>query len=309
VSTLALTDRYLTRFDAPPVLRTATLLGLVVAFPMPFGREDLAFLQNNRALPIFVVIGLLSALVQWHEHREIWRPQALFPLLLVLLIVAHGHFVFSSMFWVYRYDAYLVGFGIFAAAVVLVDLRASSALPRGLLPACVVATLVVLVADVQEGLVPATEIDGVRNTYLEHYQAAQFIRHYYPGEVVIVNDLGAVTYYTETRILDLVGLGDIEPLEIMRRTGGYTRADIRAWTAKYQPAVAIIQLGWGWVVPRLPGEWIKVAEVEVPPNRQRIGFFAVNPKESWILRASVQQHYGPLGKALGYRLKLRRPPA
>jgi hypothetical protein len=38
--------------------------------------------------------------------------------------------------------------------------------------------------------------------------------------VVIVNDLGAVTYYTQARILDLVGLGDTEPLEIMRRTLG-----------------------------------------------------------------------------------------
>ena len=39
---------------------------------------------------------------------------------------------------------------------------------------------------------------------------------------MIVNDLGAVTYYTQARILDLAALGDIEPLEIMRRTGTYT---------------------------------------------------------------------------------------
>jgi hypothetical protein len=169
-----------------------------------------------------------------------------------------------------------------------------------------VASLVVICADVKDGLVPATEIGGMRNTYLEHYQASQFIRRYYPGAVVIVNDLGAVTYYTQTRILDLVGLGDMEPLEIMRRTGGYTSTDVRTWTGKYQPAIAIIQLGWGWVVPLVPSEWIKVAEVEVSTNRQRVGFFAVDPKESWILRSSVELHYAPLGRALGYHLKLRR---
>jgi len=124
---------------------------------------------------------------------------------------------------------------------------------------------------------------------------------------VIVNDLGAVTYYAQTRILDLVGLGDIEPLEIMRRTGSYTSADVRTWTARYQPAIAIVQLGWGWVVPRVPSEWIKVAEVEVPTSHQRVGFFAVKPGESWILRSSVEQDYAPLARALGYRLKLRSP--
>lgn len=273
----------------------------------PLGREDLAFFQNNRGLLVLVVTGLLSALVQWHSHRNLWRPQVLLPLLLALTIVVHGHYVFSPTFWVYRYDAYLVGFGIFVAAVVLVDLRGPTVLPQGLLPALVVASLVVIVADVKEGLVPAAEIGGMRNTYLEHYQAAQFIRRYYPGQVVIVNDLGALTYYTQTRILDLVGLGDIEPLEIIRRTGSYTSADVRTWTARYQPAIAILQLGWGWVVPRVPSEWIKVAEVELPTNHQRVGFFAVKPQESWILRASVEQHYGPLGQALGYRLKLRSP--
>jgi hypothetical protein len=99
----------------------------------------------------------------------------------------------------------------------------------------------------------------------------------------------------------------VEPLEIMRRTGSYTSTDVQTWTAKYQPAIAIIQMGWSWIVPRIPREWIKVAEVEVPPHRQRIGFFAVNPKESWILRASVEQHYAPLARPLGYRLRLRHP--
>jgi hypothetical protein len=273
----------------------------------PFGSEDLAFLHNNHALPILLVIGVLSAFVQWYSHRGIWRPQVLFPLLLASMIVAHGHYVFSPLYWVYRYDAYLVGFGIFATAVVLAELRARGALARRLLSASLVASLVVIVADVREGLFPATEIAGMRNTYLEQYHTALFIRTYYPGEAVIVNDLGAVTYYTQARILDLAALGDIEPLEIMRRTGTYTSRDVLTWTAKYQPAIAITSLGWGWVAPLVPGEWIKVAEVEVPPNRERVGFFAVNPKEAWILRANVSAHFSPLRQAPGYRLKLRNP--
>ena len=281
--------------------RSASLLSALLN---PFGSDDLEFLRNDRAMPVLLALGLLAAVAQWLWRRELRRAQLLLPVLLAAMIVAHGHWVFSSEFWVYRYDGYLVGFGIFAVAVVLTDLPPRLR-GRSVVPVALLAALVAVVADVPEGLLPAAEVAGMRNTYLEHYQTAQFVRRYYPGAVVVVNDLGAVTYYTENRILDLVGLGDVEPLRMMRG-GGYDRSQVRSWTAAYRPTLAIVQLGWSLVGPLIPGEWIKVAEVEVPPDFQRVGFFAVDPAESWRLRASVAQHFAPLAPTLGYRLKLRR---
>ena len=272
----------------------------------PFGSEDLAFLQNNRAMPILLGLGLLGALVHALARRGFWRPPVLFPLALAAMILLHGHFVFSPLFWVYRYDAYLVAFGIFVAAVVLVEMPSPGALPRGALPALLVASLVPMVADVREGLFPDAEIEGMQGTYREQYQTAEFIRRYYPRDAVIVNDLGAVTYYTQARILDLVGLGDIEPLVIMRR-GPYTSRDVVAWTARYEPSIAIVSLNWSVVRPLIPSEWLRVAVVEVPPNRHPVGFFAVDRKQAWALRGAVAQHFGPLARTLGYRVKLRPP--
>jgi len=277
----------------------------VSALFKPFGSEDLAFLQNNPAMPILLVLGVLGTFAHWLTRRGAWRPPVLFPLLLAAMILVHGHFVFSPAYWAYRYDAYLVGFGIFAAAVVLAELPTPRALPRGALPALLVASLVPVVADVREGLVPDAEIEGMRGTYLEQYQTAQLIRRYYPGAAVIVNDLGAVTYCTQARILDLVGLGDVEPLVIMRNTA-YTSREVMAWTAPYRPSIAIVSLGWSAAVPLIPPEWVRVAVVEMPPHGHRVGFFAVDRKESWTLRASVAQHFGPLSRTLGHRVKLGR---
>jgi hypothetical protein len=173
------------------------------------------------------------------------------------------------------------------------------------LPALLVASLVAVVGDVREGIVPDAEIEGMRGTYLEEYQTAQLIRGYYPGAAVIVNDLGAVTYYTQARILDLVGLGDLEPLVIMRHTA-YTSREVTAWTAPYRPKIAVVSLGWSMAVPLIPREWVRVAVVEMPPHGHPVGFFAVDPKESWTLRASVAQHFGSLSRTYGYRIKLRR---
>jgi hypothetical protein len=272
----------------------------------PFGSEDLAFLRNDRAMPILLVLAVLAVLAHGWGRRITWRPAVLFPLLLAAMILLHGHFVFSPLYWAYRYDAYLVGFGLLTAAVVLAELPAPRGLSRGALPALVVISLVPVLADVREGVSADAEIQGMEHTYLEQYQTAQFIRSYYPAATVIVNDLGAVTYYTEARILDFVGLGDVEPVRIMRRTA-YTASDVEAWTAPYGPRVAILSLGWSIVAPRIPHEWVRVAVVEVPPDYDRVGFFAVDRAESWPLHERVAQHFEPLVRTRGDRLRLRHP--
>jgi hypothetical protein len=272
----------------------------------PIGGEDLLFYKNNRGLVVLVAIGLAASLLHYIRTRRLWQPQALLPLFLSLMILLHGHFVFSSTYWAYRYDAYLVGFGMFAAAVAFSPFAPSiGALlptPRTLVIALAMVTLVFSVADPKVGLFAATEVAGARNTYLEHYEVAQFIDRYYPNDVVIVNDLGAVTYFTRARILDIVGLGDMEPLLIRRNNGHYARDDVWRWTAKYEPTIAIIQLDWSWVAPRIPVQWIQAAVVKVPSHAQRIGFFAVDPKATALLRANVEHHYGVERRAAGYRV-------
>jgi hypothetical protein len=267
----------------------------------PFGSEDLAFLKNNRAMPILLGLGLLAGIAEWRARRAPWRAPFLLALLLVGMLLLHGHFVFSPLYWAYRYDAYLVGFGLFVAAAVL-----GARVRRAALAALCVAVLVPVVADVREGLAPMLEIEGMRNTWLEEYQTAQLIRLYDPQETVIVNDLGAVTYYTDARVVDLVGLGDIEPVRIMRRAA-YTSRDVSEWTASYRPKLAILQLDWSVVGPLVPPQWLRVALVEVPPHRKRVGFFAIDPAVAWRLRESVADHFGKLAPVLGYRVKLLPP--
>ena len=278
----------------------------LTALLKPFGSEDLEFLRNDRAMPILLALAVLGALAHWRRGRSLFRAPVLFPLILAGMILLHAHFVFSPLYWAYRYDAYLVGFGLFVAAVVLVELEPPSRLPRGALAALLAALLVPFVTDVREGLVPSAEIEGMRGTYLEQFQTARFIRSYYPDAAVIVNDLGAVTYYTDARILDLVGLGDIEPVRIMRKRA-YTSADVVAWTAAYHPRLAVVSLDWAVAAPLVPREWVSVAVVEMPPHRHRVGFFAVDAREAWPLRAAVEQFYEPLAARLGHRVKLRQP--
>jgi hypothetical protein len=265
------------------------------------GTDDIAFFRSNPALLWLVGAALSAALIHWVLTRRLWEPRVLLPIWLVLIVLLHGHFVFSSTFWAYRYDAYLLGFGIVAVAVGLSrDGHGSRSTRRTLIATAIAAALVAVTSNPGASLMARQEIAGVRNTFLEHVLTARFVRQYYPRDVVAVNDLGAVTYFTSAPVLDVVGLGDIEPLLISRRTGGYTADDVHAWIGAHDARIALIQIDWSWIAPRVPATWTRVAEVTVPTHGQHIGFFAVDPDAARLLRANVAYYYGVEQAAAGY---------
>jgi hypothetical protein len=281
---------------------------IATALFKPIGEIDFAFFADNDALFILVLVGLAGAAVQWWDRRQFWRPSVLAPLFLALMILLHGHYTFTSMFWEYRYAAYLAAFGVFATASLLTDYWSEAAIADGgrlvgMASLAGLAAVLWLVSDVRNSIFSSQEITSAASTYMGHVRAARFLERYYPTSTVVVNDLGTVTYFTEARILDMFGLGDIEPVRIRRRQGGeYNAADISKWVGVYHPAIAILQTGWGWVVPRIPNDWIRVAEIQMPEG-DSIGFFAVDRSAAPTLRANVERFYGPLASE-GYRLTL-----
>jgi hypothetical protein len=55
-----------------------------------------------------------------------------------------------------------------------------------------------------------TAPQATRNIYEQQYQMGLFLGKYYRGAPVAVNDIGAVSYLADTKLLDLVGLANLE---------------------------------------------------------------------------------------------------
>ena len=275
------------------------LSGLTVLFRPP-GTADLELFGRNPALSIVLVAAVIAGAIALARLRTPWQPPVLAPLMLAVMIALHAHFAFSSLFWVYRYDAYLAGFGVIAIAIAVAAAR------LGTLPlAAGLAVFISAVASPAQALYPDATIRGARENFLEHYGAADFVNRYYPAGPVVVNDIGAFSYFGDARFFDLFGLGDIDPLVIRRANAGrYTAADVDRWTAPHHPSAAILQLSWAFVVERVPPNWLKVAEVTVVSNGQLIGFFAMTPDSALALRERVREYYGPLAGADRYSVRI-----
>lgn len=270
----------------------------------PIGREDLAALHTSPGLLGLTVAAVAALLLQGSRLRRWRQPSVLLPIWLVVAVALHVHFAFSSTFWVYRYDAYLLVFGIVVAGVAASAVASAWPQPaRAVAPAAAVAVLALAVGDVRTGLLPVLEVGSARLTQREHYAAAQFVRTYFPGETVVVNDVGAMAYFADANVLDMFGLCDIEPVLERRAAGGYDARDVQRWTAPLHPRIAIVQLSWGWVPPHVPDTWRKVAEVHIEPEGRTLGFYAVADDLKGVdLRADVEEYYRPLAERDGYRI-------
>lgn len=268
------------------------------ALMAPFGAADLASLMRHPVLAWLAAGSALVAGVEFARWRQFRRLSVVMPAALLLLIALHVHFTLSSPFWVYRYDAYLLGLGVFITAAVAATTWRSS-LPGAMAVLLCAATTGTL----PTGLWPAVEIEAAAVTYREHYTAAEFVRTIHPGETVVVNDVGAMAYVAGGHVLDMFGLCDVEPV-VLRRAGHYNRDGVLAWTAPERPSLAIVQLSWGWVIDHIPETWRKVAEVELQPEGRVLGFYSTSDDAAAALRlrADVTQFYGA-GHRSGYRVR------
>jgi hypothetical protein len=89
----------------------------------------------------------------------------------------------------------------------------------------------------------------------------------------------------------------------LRREGRYGPADVESWTLPYAPAVAVVQMSWGWVGEHIPNDWEKVADIELLPEHRQLAVFAPTPhvRSAASIKPAVEAFYRPL-EADGYRL-------
>jgi hypothetical protein len=252
----------------------------------------------------FFVGAALVALV-WLlrcRGRGFWDPTELLLFFTAWIIVLHVEFARTG--WLMRYEGYfyaLLLFSLCAAAV-------SAESPRRILlqgwtgPAwrkvatciAVVAVLLLsyqLVRRVGRGLVNAVRASDDR--YLEHIQMARFAAKSYSKQPVVVNDIGAVAYYGDSHLLDMIGLGSLEVAWAAHQRHPFHAPEMQKWAQSEGASIAILQAQWQDVAPNIPPSWIKVWTWRIPRNvvfpDTDISFFATRPEELPTLCRNLEE--------------------
>ncbi|MES2924322.1 MAG: hypothetical protein V4819_22415 [Verrucomicrobiota bacterium] len=241
---LAAGARYESLFALPPLLvwlalrrkwSSAFELGLGMAVPV-LGFALYSVLHGGYALPysvmlkgnlagafkikafrlavetqyIFIVMLFLSAAALVSIIRRKRHPENLAWLPISGMVMMLIHLQLAQLGWFYRYEAYLIILGLVSAATFLAPLGHSL---RGR-PFVLRMTVYILLAFATLPLVWRAKtgsseiIRAAGNIHDQQRQMSEVARRLGKNARVAVNDLGAVSFFSDALVLDLWGLGD-----------------------------------------------------------------------------------------------------
>jgi hypothetical protein len=250
-----------------------------------------------------LLFGGLALWLARSARRAPWEKAQI--ALALSLIVCVEHLTLAPTGWLMRYESYLFAAILFAAAAGIAQewpiWRATFAQARAQWAAVailVAALFYPALADrAFKGIVDPVE--AMHDRYLEHLMPAFFLQRNYDHAVVVASDIGAISYYTDARVLDPIGLGSPEPLLENRRDGVFSSGDLNAWALRDGAQVAVLETGWLTVRKLVPVQWVSVEAWHVPRNvvyhNLDITFYAINPEQAPELKRKLATVILPKG--------------
>lgn len=247
-----------------------------------------------------LLLFLLAARVAMYRQ---WQQDITYGALVSLVTLAH--LLLARNGWLQRYEAYVIsalvtGIGVLIASFVWSPASDKSHEKRsGVVPPRVLwgvtALLILLSANPMmrrfwsgQILTPLAAVDRLD----EHIQMVNFVARYYDTSTIVLDDIGAVSYFTHAHLLDLVGLGSVEPVRAAHARQRFTPQDMQQWAAREQASIAILQPNKE-TSSHIPPSWILVQTWKQPHNVVfhdfLTSFYAVRPQEVARLCASLSE--------------------
>ncbi|MDB5302104.1 MAG: hypothetical protein JWO87_3767 [Phycisphaerales bacterium] len=245
------------------------------------------------------VAAMIVLLIAFSKRREVSgraRSSPAGPMLVISLGTAILHMQFAALTWFSRYEGYLVVLLMLAIAVALGrDRLGLSGLARieaaKRIVAVAIAAAFCLYPVFANGIMALGQVPAAsHNVYEQQYQMARFLGRYYSDDTVVLNDIGAVCYFGDVRLIDTQGL---DGMEVARQRLARTyRSALAADIARRQDArVAVVYQRFLQEMGGVPEDWTPVGTWGIGDNLicgdAFVTFYALRPDEIPALRANL----------------------
>ncbi|MGH7270282.1 MAG: polysaccharide biosynthesis/export family protein [Polyangiaceae bacterium] len=272
-------------------------------------------LAQHPHVSVLVVATFALALV-CAGREGAWSKNALRLTIAGLTTLAHVQF--AALGWFFRYEAYLIVMNLTFLGMVLVEMDASPAalksLSRGQ-PLRMLAGVVVLVATLGplvRRAIRAAEVTPLacRNVFEQQVQSARFLTRYFGQEPVAVNDIGAVSYFGDEPIVDLLGLASLPVARAkkLQIDNPLTRDEVAGFTRGTN--VAIIYDGW--LGGSVPPTWIRLGRWRIENNRScafdDVEIYATHPEAVGRVLGALRGFATHLPKGVHQEGRYMEPP-
>ncbi len=256
-------------------------------------------ISGTSLIRVLIIVPVLVLLVKAKAAGT--RAQQAMYFGIVLTIACALHMALAAVGWMFRYEAYLIGLAIMSIALLLwsiwpaiVGWYQGIGLPQK-------AILLLLLFFVGSPFL-ARAVAGYRvqhracrNIYEQQVQMGKFLKQYYPGVSVAANDIGAVSFLSDSRIMDVWGLGNNE-IARSKLTGTYSNDYLKTFLNKEDVKVAVIYKDW--YGPSLYGKWTEVGSWAIQDNvvcaDRIVHFFVLDSADAPALRKHLEAYKASL---------------
>jgi hypothetical protein len=278
----------------------------------PITDIDIVHLPVWQSLAVLLA-GMLLLRARVEKGFAFWDVRILPAVIFLLVAVMHSMWITVEMF--FRYQAYLNALGIWAVGCLGLPALDWNALRRNAAAAIATGAAAVLLA-IPLGVLAVNAAwktpVASRNIWQQQYQMGLFLDEYYPRAVVAANDIGAIDYLADIRLVDLFGLASREVLQA--KLAGAWQGDLAgaldSLTAAKHTRIAVLYDNWFGYDPAtgraaVPEEWVRVADWTIPGNvvcgGSTVTWYALQPEEAGPLRAALESFAGRLPSAVAVR--------
>lgn len=270
---------------------------------------------NVHLLVLLICVLAVLWLVR-KKYNGLWVFPGVMGMVFVVVFACQMFFSESGYFlnrypWV-RYDSYVVAMGLFVVFVgvgYLTEGREGNLKKDWVGISIVVLLVFAMVLPLAERGVRASvkAVRATANIYGQQYQMGRFMQKYYPGESVVVNDIGVVCFLGDVRCFDVWGLAtkEVGDLQLNKE---FTAENVEKAARRSGARVAVVYDHFFRLVgidADLPKGWIKVGEWRIPDNvvcvRDTVSFFALNESEVAALAANLRDFVSHLPKEMRYK--------
>ncbi len=223
----------------------------------------------------------------------------------VALVGTLLHMQLAQVGWFYRYENYLLLLGLVAVTLAWQQgLATRGGWTRRAWLALLVLALCPLAQRAWHAFRDVPR--AARNIYEQQVQMALFLREHYAGQAIAANDIGAMNFFTDLRLLDTHGMGTLAVFNA-KREQSYGPVTLEQLARQHGVRVAVIypewlERKWGGV----PSAWRRVGSWTIPDNmicaHATVVFYAVAEGEDEPLRQRLQAFAAKLPPAVTWRL-------
>jgi len=264
--------------------------------------EFIHYLTIDGLILTLIFTTLILFLYKYNTGDGVWNRSM--AMTMIFIPATSMHILFAKIGNFFRYEVYLVSLALFIIAINSYEyLTKNVSLKKSKRIGINSVLIIILIILFLSPLFPRSfrslknVSQATTNIYEQQYQMGQFLDEFYSGDTIVANDIGAITFLTRIRLIDMNGLGSIEAARAIM-SGEWTTQRIVDLAQAGQARIAVVydhkfeRDYRGNEIGGIPEQWIKVGQWRISNNivcgSDTVSFYALDSSEAHPLTENLQ---------------------